>query len=74
MSYNLDGNLKRSASKFPDSIAYIYRDKSVTYRELNQQVDQLAAGLSAEELGRRWGGSFIRNSPEFLITYYGIYD
>ncbi|EJR55757.1 hypothetical protein IIM_00849 [Bacillus cereus VD107] len=73
MSYNLDENLKRSASKFPDSIAYIYRDKSVTYKELNQQVDQLAAGLSAQGIGKGDGVALLlRNSPEFLITYYGI--
>ena len=73
MSYNLDENLKRSASSFPDSIAYIYRDKSVTYTELNQQVDRLAAGLSARGIGKGDGVAvLLGNSPEFLITYYGI--
>lgn len=73
MSYHLDENLKRSASSFPDSIAYIYRDKSVTYKELNQQVDRLAAGLSAQGIGKGDGVALLLgNSPEFLITYYGI--
>lgn len=73
MSYNLDENLKRSARNFPNSIAYIYRDKSVTYKELNQQVDQLAAGLSAQGIGKGDGVALLLgNSPEFLITYYGI--
>ncbi|WP_410982352.1 long-chain-fatty-acid--CoA ligase [Bacillus cereus] len=73
MGYNLDENLKRSASNFPGSIAYIYRDKSVTYKELNQQVERLAAGLSARGIGKGDGVALLLgNSPEFLITYYGI--
>ncbi|USK35781.1 long-chain-fatty-acid--CoA ligase [Bacillus sp. F19] len=73
MSNNLDENLKRSASNFPESIAYIYRDKSVTYKELNMQVDSLAAGLSAQSIGKGDGVALILgNSPEFLIAYYGI--
>lgn len=73
MSINLDENLKRSASNFQESIAYIYRDKIVTYGELNQQVDQLAAGLSAQGIGKGDGVALILgNSPEFLIAYYGV--
>ncbi|MGG0249995.1 long-chain-fatty-acid--CoA ligase [Peribacillus frigoritolerans] len=73
MSYNLNENLKRSASNFPESIAYIYGDQSVTYQELNQKVDQLAAGLYVK--GIRKGDAvalILGNSPEFLIAYYGI--
>ncbi|AWX56390.1 long-chain fatty acid--CoA ligase [Brevibacillus brevis] len=73
MSYHLDGNLKRSASNFPDSNAYIYGDKSVTYKELNQQVDRFAAGLSAQGIGKGDGVALVLgNSPEFVIAYYGI--
>ncbi|MBT2737376.1 long-chain-fatty-acid--CoA ligase [Bacillus sp. ISL-7] len=73
MNYNLNENLKRSASNFPESIAYIYRDKSVTYRELSQQVNQFSAGLTAQGIGKGDGVALILgNSPEFLIAYYGI--
>ncbi|WP_394137920.1 long-chain-fatty-acid--CoA ligase [Cytobacillus oceanisediminis] len=73
MTYNLDENLKRSASNFPESIAYIYRDKSVTYKELSQQVNQFSAGLAAQGIGKGDGVALIlENSSEFLIAYYGI--
>ena len=73
MSYNLDENLRRSVSNFPDSIAYIYGDTSVTYKELNQQVDRMAAGLSARGIQKGDGVALLLgNSPEFLIAYYGI--
>ncbi|MGE7767058.1 long-chain-fatty-acid--CoA ligase [Peribacillus sp. NPDC096540] len=73
MIYNLDDNLRRSASNFPDKYAYIYKDKSVTYQELNQQIDQLAAGLFAQGVRKGDGVALILdNSPEFIIAYYGI--
>lgn len=73
MIYNLNENLRRSASKFPDKYAYIYGDSSVTYRELNQQVDRFAAGLSAQGIGKGDGVALLLgNSPEFVIAYYGI--
>ncbi|WHY90093.1 long-chain-fatty-acid--CoA ligase [Neobacillus cucumis] len=73
MSFNLDENLKRSAKNFPDSIAYIYEDKSVTYKEFSQLVDRVAAGLSAQGVGKGDGVALILgNSPEFIISYYGI--
>lgn len=73
MSYNLDENLKRSVRKSPDSNAYIYGDKSVTYKELNQQVDRFASGLFAQGIGKGDGVALLLgNSPEFVIAYYGI--
>ncbi|SIR51574.1 long-chain acyl-CoA synthetase [Peribacillus simplex] len=73
MGYNLNENLKRSASNFPESIAYIFRDKSDTYQELNQKVDRFAAGLFVHGIRKGDGVALILgNSPEFLIAFYGI--
>ncbi|CRK82958.1 long-chain-fatty-acid--CoA ligase [Neobacillus massiliamazoniensis] len=73
MSYNLDENLRRSAMNYPNSIACIYEDKSVTYHELNKQVEGLAAGLFAQGIKKGDGVALILgNSPEFVIAYYGI--
>lgn len=73
MGYNLNENLKRSASNFPESIAYIFRDKSATYQELNQKVDRLTAGLYVQGIRKGDGVALILgNSPEFLIAFYGI--
>lgn len=73
MSNNLYENLKRSSINFPECLAYIYGDHCVTYRELNQQVNQFAAGLSAQGISKGDGVALLLgNSPEFLIAYYGI--
>ncbi|WP_088014324.1 o-succinylbenzoate--CoA ligase [Gottfriedia acidiceleris] len=73
MSNNLYENLKRSSINFPECFAYIYGDHCVTYRELNQQVNQFAAGLSAQGISKGDGVALLLgNSPEFLIAYYGI--
>ncbi|PGS55929.1 long-chain-fatty-acid--CoA ligase [Bacillus sp. AFS041924] len=73
MSNNLYENLKRSAIHFPECTAYIFGDQCVTYRELDQQVNQFAAGLSAKGIGKGDGVALLLgNSSEFLIAYYGI--
>lgn len=73
MRYHLDEYLKRSASIFPDSNAYIYGDQSVTYKELNEQVDRFAAGLYAQGIGKGDGVALLLgNCPEFVIAYYGV--
>ncbi|MEH7453309.1 long-chain-fatty-acid--CoA ligase [Gottfriedia acidiceleris] len=73
MGNNLYENLNRSAINFPDSIAYLYGDQCVTYRKLNQLVNQFAAGMSAQGIGKGDRVAILLgNSPEFLIAYYGI--
>ncbi|MDR6999176.1 long-chain-fatty-acid--CoA ligase [Neobacillus niacini] len=73
MNYNLDENLRRSASKSPESIAYIFEHQSVTYKELNQQVERFTAGLAAQGIRKGDGVALLLgNCPEFLISYYGI--
>jgi long-chain acyl-CoA synthetase len=72
--------LKRSADKFPDSIAMIYgaplgsryMAKKITYKELNALVDRFAAGL--QKLGVKKGDRvaiFLPNSPQYIIAFYG---
>ncbi|WP_338753066.1 long-chain-fatty-acid--CoA ligase [Bacillus sp. FJAT-52991] len=71
--YHLDENLKKSVSRFPDRNAYIYGNEKVTYRELDQQVNRFATGLSARGIKKGDGVALLLgNSPEFLIAYYGI--
>ena len=41
----LDGLLRRSADKYPDAPALVFFDRTLTYRQVDAIVDQLAAGL-----------------------------
>ncbi|MBN6188713.1 long-chain-fatty-acid--CoA ligase [Aneurinibacillus sp. BA2021] len=73
MGQHVDENLRKSARNFPECNAYIYDEKGVTYKELNQLVDQCAAGLFSQGIRKGDGVALLLgNSPEFVIAYYGI--
>jgi len=65
--------LKRSAEKYPDKICTIFKGGTITYKEMDEITDRLAAGLF--KLGIRKGdrvGLYIPNTPQFMIAYYAI--
>ena len=65
--------LSRAAEKWPESIAFSCRGQSLSYGELDDLTDKLAAGLHT--LGIRTGDKVmlsLANSLEFTIAYYGI--
>jgi long-chain acyl-CoA synthetase len=73
MTMHLSQNLKNSALKFPTNIAYVFKEQSTTYAELNKLVDRFASGLSSKGIGK--GDTvalLLGNSPQFVIAYYGI--
>ncbi|MEH6996135.1 long-chain-fatty-acid--CoA ligase [Neobacillus drentensis] len=73
MSYNLSGNLKNSAEKYPDRFVYTFLDRSVTYQELDAMVDIVASGLYENGIGKGDRVALLLgNCPEFVIAYYGI--
>ena len=62
-----------AAHKYPDNIAFSYREHSLTYRELDLATSKLAVGLN--KLGIKKGDTvtlFLPNSFDFVIGYYGI--
>lgn len=64
--------LKNSAEKFPEKVAFSYRDRHMTYRELDALTDRFAAALGdVVEKGDRVM-IFIPNLLEHVISYYGI--
>jgi long-chain acyl-CoA synthetase len=72
-SIPLFGLLEESARKYPDSPCTIFKGAVVTYREMNELTDRLAAGLA--ELGVKKGdrvGIFMPNTPQFVLTFFGI--
>ncbi|GED26328.1 long-chain-fatty-acid--CoA ligase [Brevibacillus agri] len=71
--YHLNENLRQSAQNFPDHPAYIFSGETTTYRELNQQVDELASGLAKLGIGKGDAVALIMdNRPQFVSAYYAI--
>jgi len=65
--------LTESAGKFPDKTALIFKDRRITYRELDRQANRLAHALI--DLGVERGervAIFLDNSPESVIALFGV--
>ena len=69
----LFGLLEESARKYPDSPCTIFKGAVITYREMDELTDRLAAGIAS--LGIKKGdrvGMFMLNTPQFVITFFSI--
>ena len=68
---DLAQTLERSARLVPDKVALIYEDQLVTYKELNDRADALAARLQGLGIvkGDRVAIDLI-NCPEQIVAYY----
>lgn len=65
--------LEQTAKRYPDNVCTIFKGATITYKQLDEMTDRLAAGLY--HLGIRKGdrvGLFIPNTPQFAIAYYAI--
>jgi long-chain acyl-CoA synthetase len=65
--------LDQSAKKYPNQPCTIFKGAVITYKEMDEITDSLAAGLAS--LGVKKGdrvGVFIPNTPQFVITYYAL--
>lgn len=65
--------LESSAERYPDQACTIFKGAEVSYREMNELTDRLAAGLA--DIGVKKGdrvGIFMPNTPQFVIAYYAI--
>lgn len=63
--------LRNAADKYPKHVATVFYNARLTYAQLKEQVDRLAAGLY--ELGLRQGDRvaiMLPNSPQAIIAYY----
>ena len=63
--------LRRSAVRFPDKTALIYRDRRLSYRQLNRRVNSLADGFV--KMGLKKGDRIaviLHNSIEFIEVYF----
>jgi long-chain acyl-CoA synthetase len=65
--------LEESAQKFPDRPCTIFKGGKISYAEMDELTDRLAAALHA--MGVKKGdpvGIFMPNTPQFVIAYYAI--
>ena len=65
--------LEESARKYPDSPCTIFKGAKISFREMNELTDRLAAGLAS--LGIKKGdrvGIFMPNTPQFVMAYFAI--
>jgi long-chain acyl-CoA synthetase len=65
--------LEDSASKYPDKPCTIFKGAIVTYKEMSEISDRMAAALA--DLGVKKGdrvGIFMPNTPQFVMAYFGI--
>ena len=61
------------ASQTPEAIAVVYKDKHLTYAELNHRANQLARFLRKWDVGpETLVGVFMERSLEMVIGLYGI--
>ena len=64
--------LDKSAEKHPEATVIIFQDKSMTYKELKDQVDRFATALQKMGVEREDKiALFLPNIPQFVISYYG---
>lgn len=65
--------LEESARKYPDRACTIFKGAVISFREMNELTDRMAAALAG--MGIRKGdrvGIFMPNTPQFVIAYFGI--
>lgn len=65
--------LEKMAKEHPEYVCTIFKGARITYGEMNDIVDRLAAGLA--KLGVEKGdrvGIFIPNTPQFVMAYYAV--
>ena len=65
--------LEEAARKYPNTPCTIFKGAKISYREMNELTDRLAAGLAS--LGVKKGdrvGIFMPNTPQFVLAYFAI--
>lgn len=65
--------LEESARTYPNRTCTLFRGEKISYAEMNELSDRLAAAL--DSIGIKKGdpvGIFLSNSPLFVLVYYAI--
>ncbi len=73
MAYNLHQLLTASAARRPESEAVRLLDNSLSYRELDQQSNQLAHALIQQGVKRGDRvGIYLKKSPRAIVSIFGV--
>jgi fatty-acyl-CoA synthase len=67
-------NLAVSARRYPDKTAIVYYGNTLSYRQLQREVE-LLAGYLQQKLGVSKGDRvilYMQNSPQFMVAFYAI--
>lgn len=70
---NITTTLTQNAKRFSDKMAITYEERSYTYQQLNEEVNQLANGLV--EAGLQKGDKvslFMKNSDHYVVAFFAI--
>jgi len=65
--------LEESARKYPDRACTIFKGAVISFKEMNERTDRIAAALA--DMGVKKGdrvGIFMPNTPQFVEVYFGI--
>jgi len=65
--------LEEAAKKYPDKSCSIFKGAVISYKEMNEITDRVAAGLV--DIGVKKGdrvGIFMPNTPQFVMAFFGI--
>ena len=65
--------LEETASKYPDKACTFFKGAEISYKEMNEITDRVAAALA--DMGVKKGdrvGIFMPNTPQFVMAYFGI--
>lgn len=66
-------SFRDQAGTQPDAVAIDFYGFEISYRELNQMIDQLANALVDRGLNKGDRvGIFLQNSPHYVISFFGI--
>lgn len=70
---DIPGVLKQVAAKCPDKEAIVCDDKRITFRQLEEQAEILASGLSTLGVSKEsWVAVMLPNCPEFVLSFLAI--
>jgi fatty-acyl-CoA synthase len=65
--------LDRCALVFPDKEAIVFGDRRITYAQLNEDANKLAAGLMKFGVGKdRKVGLWLQNCPEWVVAWFAL--
>lgn len=63
--------LERSAQRYPDKIAIVFKDRQVTYKELNRDANRLGRALNTLGVDKSDKvGILMPNCPEFVVGVF----